>query len=55
MVGRASLRISFYLGRLRLPNSANSRPFYLRVSAFGHIHWYHFLRVTIVYRINGPA
>src|SRR3954471_20824194 len=56
MVGRASLTISrFYLGRLRLPNSANCRPFYLRVCAFGHIYWYHFLHVTSVYRMNGSA
>ena len=55
MVGRASLTISrFYLGRLRLPNSANYRPFYLRVCASAHIHCDHFLRV-IVYRNSGPA
>lgn len=55
MVGRASLTISrLYLGRLRLPNSANYRPFYLRVCASAHIHCDHFLRVTIVYRISGP-
>jgi len=55
MVGRASLTISrFYLGRLRLPNSANCRPFYLPVCASAYIHCDHFLRVTIVYRISGP-
>jgi hypothetical protein len=43
------------VGRLRPSNSANSRPFDLRVCASTHTRWDHFFRVTIVYRISGPA
>ena len=40
------------VGRLRPSNGANSRPFDLRVCASTHTRWDHFLRVTIVYRIQ---